>query len=1002
MKIKWIPTTALCLLISACGGGSNPESQQTNQDIDQVTIEQTDLSAPMLTQGELRRARAANFAPFLRPIDPLSKFYLKTSIENKNDQKVLEIIGNEIVIESHHAQGLYELLNQQSSYDEIKITAHKITVNSALRLPKTKISLQATELIFGRDGVFDTTPEQKPGAAPTQNGEKGDDAREIEVIVQNFVPASATSIHFIANGGQGQAAGPAINGRPGRSVLPLRNTTDIVTNCYVRVDPAPGTPGGRMLSVSPADKSRCPLNLPTNGEDAKMGGLPGAGGNGAIVRSNISTLSQHILTLPGQAGQSAEKGLGGAAGSPNPAYVILLNGHRSAPYHFKNGKDAEALKVDVSLLQGHPGRFIFSEDKTDRKFNGQYASTRLDFATDLYRSGHVQQAQSVFNEITQNTDKADSAQAQIASLSAHGHLHSIRQGLDFYGHTPSYVPTLSLEATGLLFRTEVRRSLEFIALARWMKKHAHEAQKLHLVLQEQSRLLFEEIEQKRVEHNNAVKKVPALHDLKNQVRAQHDLVNQKLSRLQTQLEDQVRRNHSAPFMIQALQSAAAIASVMPAAMPAAAQIGLSLNAITRLRAQDGSFRAQALPQVYQALNGSFEWEKSAKNWNEFYAPYRLSHLKQMNSSERKELLKQLSKQAGPLVMEMKNQAERWFAPKVDANEFQQELARLKQLSPEFQSLTKEIEKLVELRASFEAQISNLMNTIAQTQTVVAQLTEEIGLLNSKDLKTNNKINPELIKLIEARAQMAQENLYQYHALMVRAFEYRLLKQYPYQLDLNKIHRYIDELLKDGDELVLDQRYVSLVEGLYKAELSQIVEAIARELLYAPQELEKTVQFNLTSKEMQALSQYGEIHLDLEARGVFLEDESQLRLADITISRIETKSAAIADFVFEHRGEGHLSNGVKNFYFDYQGNNQSKLFRWGTRLNAHGELSPYLRTTTQRNLFLAFLEDGLGNNLLQDFELMIRPAALTTIRLKMVTDQKVDLENLEIELRYSFR
>lgn len=1001
MKNKAFFFTWICLILSACGDGSNP-SPNKDQQVQSAKPDNPDNRAPLLSAGQLARPRVANFAPHLRPVDPASKFYIKTKIQKSDQRRVLEITGNEIIIEANHPQGLYELLHKQATYDEIKISAHKLSVNIKVHLPKTKLVLYADELIFGPDGLFDTTPLKREAAAPTKDGLKGDDAQEIEVMVKKFIPASFKSIHFIANGGDGQDAGAALNGRDGRSVVPLGSTTNIVTNCYVNVDPPPGVPGGRVFRTRNSAKNSCPLNLPTDGQDAQSGGLPGAAGDGGIITSNQSLVSQHMLSLEGEIGEPATTGLGGRAGTPNPAFVILLSGHRSSPYHFKKGADAPPPLADLPQLKGERGRFVLINDKTDQKFESDYAAVRLEYAKDLYRSGYPLKAQEIFYEISEKTNKSDHPQALLASMSAHGHLQSLRQELDFYGHTPSYIPTLTLEATGLLFRTEVKRSLEFIALSRFVKKHADDAQKTHLMINEQSRLLFEEIEHKKVIHKNAVKKIPELHDLKNQVISQHDLINQKLKRLESELEDRARRNQSSPLLIKALKTAAALASVMPAGMPAAAQIGMTLNAFTNLRGQDGSFQASALPQVFEAINGPFEWQRSANEWNEFYAPYRLSHLKELSTAERVELLKKLSKQARPLINEMRYQTQRWLAPSVNQEEYQQELAKLKQLSPEFQNLVREIERLVELRSQFETQLSDLMNTVSQTQAIVAQLTEEIGLLNAMDLQNHQKINPELVKLIEARALKAQESLYQYHALMVRAFEYRLLKEYPHQLDLKKIHRYIDELLKDNGELVLDQRYVSLVEGLYKSELSQIVQAIAQELLYAPQELEKTVQFSLSREELRALNQYGEIYLDLEARGVFLEDESQLRLADINVSKVATKSTSVADFLFEHRGEGHLSNGAKDFYFDYQGTNQTKLFRWGSRLNADGELSAYRPTTTQRNLFLAFLEDGLGSNLLQDFELMIRPAALTTMRLRLISEKEIELEDLEVELRYSFR
>lgn len=998
MKILCIGPFLAVLILSSCGQNNSETSLNdglTSENQTQQTVQ--DNGRALLTQGELKFSKVDKFKRNLKPIPADSTYYIHTDITHSGDKRIIEINANELVLKEAHPQGIFELIQNQEDIEKIILNANAIRINSKVKLPAAKVIIRASSLSFTQGGQIDVTPVPPKIATPTQDGRPGRTAPPMEIMVQNFRAASDSSIHFVSNGTKGGDAGPGIPGRPGRSVAPLRG--NIIADCYLPVQ-RPHHQNHIQKSVDTL--SNCSRSFPTNGKNAQAAGAPGRGGDGGIIKSPLESISRHISTLDGGPGKYGKDVSGGKAGTPRTSYKILANGSQSPAHKTSPGRDAKAPRPDIEGLKAVEGEFKKINDLSHKRFVTPFLKSRLDYAKDLYRYDHKSKAQEIFSEIVFNSKKTNNSEAQNSRLQAARYLQMISKGLDYYSFSPSYTPSLSLEATGLAFKSEIKSSIDFMAVSRWLNVKERGFQEAQMALEKQQKALIEQMSKARSNHTKAVNEIPEVHELMNEVLAEHGLVKSQLNLIEEKIKRQAHDNLSDPVLHKAFKTASTLAKVMPAGQPAVGQIGMGIDALLSLQDDDsGSFNIKAVPDALKAITQDINWEASAKDWNEFYTPYRFSRIKDLDIKDQLETAKKMVSYAAPIFKTMKRQLRSWQELSVDPSEYQRELTRLKKMDPDFSKLAQKIESLNQKRAQFESQLSQLLTTISQTQSKVASLTLEIAEINTKNFDVNGKVNPKLVDLIDKRAELSSENLQKYHALMVRSYQHRLLKNYSHELDLPKIQRHIEKIISKSDSPFLQARQYELIKGVYRTELSNVLSDILDESLERGQELQKTKSLRLSMAEKRALNKYGEVYIDLTNRELFQPDETQLRIQDIKVYNLHVETASTFDLKIEHRGEGHLSNGKDHYYFQYQTPaSPESIFRWGVTFSPQRQsFENWGKTSSQRNLFIGFLSDNtIGYS---DFELYTKPAALTTLKISAETQGSYKIEELGVDLTYSF-
>ena len=179
------------------------------------------------------------------------------------------------------------------------INAKSVTIRDALILPGSDIVINAQSLVIENNGLIDITP---PNVE--EDGVNGHNGGKIFLNVENLVnkrrPSEAI---FIARGSNGGPAKLGRNGKDGKSVEAVSGYMIF----YQRITDGIDIPDFEYP-------------IPTSGEDAVAGGVPGNGGKGGTIISNVELADYYYDLTGGKGAPKAPDYKGGKAGKPVRAY----------------------------------------------------------------------------------------------------------------------------------------------------------------------------------------------------------------------------------------------------------------------------------------------------------------------------------------------------------------------------------------------------------------------------------------------------------------------------------------------------------------------------------------------------------------------------------------------------------------------------------------------------------------------------------------------------------
>jgi hypothetical protein len=147
---------------------------------------------------------------------PVAENFNNTSIKTRS----VQIIGEEVVIEAGHENGLYDTYFHGNRRDikKMEIIGETVTFRSAARLKQTDVTIYARNLRFEGAGQLKTTPDEIT-TLPNQfqTGANGLKAGNVTLRVSN-VYYDAPGLKIDLTGGKGQPGGAGQEGTDGVSV----------------------------------------------------------------------------------------------------------------------------------------------------------------------------------------------------------------------------------------------------------------------------------------------------------------------------------------------------------------------------------------------------------------------------------------------------------------------------------------------------------------------------------------------------------------------------------------------------------------------------------------------------------------------------------------------------------------------------------------------------------------------------------------------------------------
>jgi len=995
----------------SCGQGRNQTFRSYDHLKDPLFLGETALKTPADLNPDATTLVYKTKAPA-----PTDKSYLKIKHSLKSGSKSLHISAHHLVLSPGHPQGVWELINENEGFDNVTLEAYEIELNSQLKLPIKRLSIFAAKLKVSKGSQIDLRPAQMIEAKQGKNGLSPYRA-ELVFAVEEIEVASQNQIIINASGARGQKAGAGRAGRPGRSVQTLSG--NIVQRCKSvctqRIGDGPG--GGSMFSFGGIEtKSMCMhstwvcevknFKWPSNGFNATAPGRPGYGGDAALIKISSHEWIKHIKANGGQAGEEALTAQGGAPGSPRVA--IKMKGTKKTVKKFKKGADAHPPKVDLVSMKGADGEFLESSFELSLTHMEGALSLRLKYLKDLYLSGHFNKSLSQMEKLVSLLKRVPNKSPVIlkTEIKATQLLIRLHQGLDYFKTRLASAPMLSLEATGLNFKSEMRRAIRFSAFSIWLETHQKSHQKVKSELLEQQKFLFEEKRMELKKHKKASSELGPLQQLSSQFDGQYSIVRHKYEEQKKIIAHQAMNNLSAKeysFLKKALRSASALASAIPVGQPAAGLVAQTLQAFISLQDAQGNINTREIPQFISTASQDYKIKETLNNWNQFVSRYNLKEIKSLRPSELENRILEIYKMAKPVYDLLGEQAKIWSTPKLSRFCFEKELNRLKTVNPKFKNLALEIEELTKIRANYLQKLNQTLETIIESQSRVTQIIQDIATLSPKMAYQNKILNTNVLEVTKRRQEVYQEELLSYQAQLARAYQYKNLKAYPYKLNLEKTQQFLIRVMLNKNMSSLSDSELQQVEMVYIEQLSTIFKSIIDSTAKKGPRHEKRVIVRLTGDEKFALSKNKTIYVDLSSRGLYAQDEEEILIEGLKVDRATTDSIESFELKIEHEGRGLIQKNREDYYFNYQTPAGHSIFKWGHHFDPKNHHNSGHRQLIyrERNLFLSFMADTVAPQLANDLDIYTRPAGKASLRLRIQSSKPVTIEHLELELTYSF-
>ena len=889
-----------------------------------------------------------------------------------------------------------DFFKRSNGVSEVYIFAEKINISTELKFPGAKIAIKADELSFSSNGKISTSatvnafmPEHG------KNGENGKNAGDIVLDVKELKLGDA-KIRFEMNGAKGQAAGYGKPGAPGVSVAPIR--ANIIKECITTSTqecPFDTRSIIKIKSLSVNGNTTCSGTdiVPTSGRDATPAGYPGTGGNaGIIYLPNKFPIRSFVEFKKGEVGNGAPLAYGGSAGTPVNAVIRKVvktvpvrcsrpGGGRPGPTS-NVGIDAVESVSEV-VIKTTPGadtqyRTVTNTatpgDTSDLKniiaklpdllTEGDVKRLKLEYAKDLYRNNYFAESREVLNTI-KDTNSAALEEVLITDES-NLYLNQLNSNKDFYGQDLDMAPVISLEATMNIYKQNVRISLNTMSLAATAKKTINTAKDTIDNLLNQKIEIRNQMEIARQNHETAYALVPELEIKLVTLEDSKLQLEESLRKVEAQIIAEATSNiHSAEKkkkLFGGLKLIAKLVSVSPLGAPASQVIGASLSTILDM-SQDKEADWQDVIKngygIYSDLK-KVDWKKSHEDWNQTYASLDKDVFLSTSKIDKQRTmayLTHLHETTLPLTNEIKKYYDNTYSKKVPANQYEAEVARIKEIHPLFKELVAKLDELQQNKSEVEMILSQVNNSLITSKSEIIRDFAMVTALETKETNFSEGLNFSLREIVTKIDKDAKNRLLKYKAALIKAYQYRTLMPFPGNLDLEKIN---DAIAAFSNKVGQQPSLESLI-NVYEDDIAVIGQSLFNYIQTGNfKEYDNEYTMDLTENELAELSAGKTIYLDLSKEEELFNHKDNVRIIsieiqDFTATNVNNKNA---DLTVTHQGTSVLTKNGHDYLFNHL--SEANQATWVSRMDLSTNTPVLIKeSSSNKSLLLSIL--GLDAN-----------------------------------------
>ena len=665
--------------------------------------------------------------------------------------------------------------------------------------------------------------------------------------------------------------------------------------------------GARWAPIRVASGKHGENAFPGNGGNALAPGIPGDGGNGGRLDTNLAAVGTTLINTGGPAGTKERDYRGGMPSTPTSCakYQVTLwediTGTDNASHEVtktasstaKKGADARAQ--DAAHGAGStPEPVIAPEPRAWLHPLGMQKT--LEYARDLFLAGDragthellgaYEKALSLPMPAGDAWGDAHAAQWTAVQSDVAAMLQRLRGHLDFFGNAAGYTPLLSLQGTIKLYAEETRRALRTLLLVGWIDARARAAKEAADALGDAIITLNEETQQAA---DQVTRSETAISEVTRRIDAlEQELagMSNRLAMLRNTLLSQARNDLEKQAQIKfAIRMAAAVCQVVPVGQPALGAVGSLAGVASEFIGDDGTGMPDTVSRIGDVLTKAREAAKKAgearkkADQHKGCAPAKDAESAKADASA----WAQVGDGLGPALSQV---SEGLGALQVPQSEVEAELQRLASESEEWNTLVSDIRDLNERKASFVNDLVDALQSLGEGYARISSNAASVFIMQQERGSKLGRLNPAATECVRQMGQRSRLTLLRYLYLMVKAYETTVLTTINVDWKLSEVTGKINDLLtpEDGfDAAVLDRQAV-ILEPLYQKNLDTVRDRLLADFSFNESTI--TLQLGLSNRQtpdvVTTLNDTGEVTIDPVAYGLVLPDRQLARLSRVSL------------------------------------------------------------------------------------------------------------------------
>jgi len=960
--------------------------------------------------------------------NPVEELFNFETMKTKN----IQIVGEEVVIESGHANGLYEAYFDGSRRDikEMIIIGEKVSFKSPAYLKQTDVTIYARTLLFEGPGLLKTTPEEKlTTPAQFQNGVDGLKAGNVRLnISQIYYETAGPKIDL--TGGRGQPGGAGQDGTDGVSVNIYYNYGNFCVSCNHYLDWGYYCPSsGQYVTWTECGGGNGNSTWPTSGTNARASGKPGKGGAGGNLITNPDLLVD-FLQIGGNSGSPTYpiSGYGyyrgGSAGFPRYALHVHFYWDTwsacvgATPYQNPTWPTQDGTNADVTMpntTAGPAGSYTVS-GYSGSWLHPQMLIKILNHAREDYMGGYISDAGTRLKDYEALikgyrtdagwNDMDDTARFEIEQMYDEILilLQQIENNLDYFGNPAGWVPMLSFEVNYAMFSQEIDRTIRMLYLVHWIRTtEKSEAEKAAALVDVREQLKLD-IEQARNDYDQAVSSIPIVKNKAESLRVKILETQGMLEARENQLSQEIKDPAWLAGLKGAFKGAALACKIIPVFQPGIGAMGKGMEMVSNVDPD----------MPWQSIFGSDELFSTFLDSNfDIAAENQQTAISVIDTdaveTEVLDYLRGMRSASFDLssgLSDINNFVAQNKASKSDLNS---ELERVKSMDPEYQSLIQQVEELSLQNREFVDELISTMQKVAALSNQITRSMLAIDAMNRDAAPGLLVCDGRASAYLDEMEQRTYYRLLKYHYYLARAYEYRLLKPYNETLSLQGLMQKFEEIAGLNSDHAISPAQFETLKSLYEDKLAVIAESVFTDYNSNTPELTTGQPFPLTSNEIASLNRGETVSLNLMKQGFFFPDEENVRIVGLKVHSIVTEPIGgsygtnpMVRIRMEHAGLSNFKTDGSIYQFRHYNSDTANPIIWEARWYPDLAILNQTKPSAASQSLLCTL---LGMSDCTNLLFFSRPSAWADLKISRscrdTTCSTINIKNIVLDLDFDF-